>query len=100
VPRSNRPRHRRAAEPDDDALDLDRLRRGLKRVESKRSGQWNVQPVTAAGAVKSYVCPGCRGEVVPGVAHLVAWRADGLLGEQADLADRRHWHEHCWRIAP
>ena len=28
----------------------------------------------------------------------VAWRADGVLGEQADLAARRHWHTHCWRI--
>ncbi|GAA1684214.1 hypothetical protein GCM10009792_00110 [Microcella alkalica] len=99
MPRSNRPRHRRTA-ADDDGLDLDRVRRGLKRVESKRSGEWNVQPVTAAGARKPYVCPGCRGEVSVGVAHLVTWRADALLGDQAALADRRHWHEHCWRIAP
>lgn len=100
MPRSNRPRGRRASGDDDDALDLDRLRRGLKRIETKRSGEWNVQPVTAAGAVKAYVCPGCRGEVSVGIAHFVAWRADALLGEQAALADRRHWHEHCWRIAP
>lgn len=99
MPRSNRPRGRRATD-DDDALDLDRVRRGLKRVESKRSGEWNVQPVTAAGAIKVYLCPGCRGDVAVGIAHLVTWRADGLLGEQAALADRRHWHEHCWRIAP
>ncbi len=98
MPRSNRPRHRRAA-PDDDALDLDRVRRGLKRVEHKRSGEWYVQPVTATGAVKAYICPGCRGEVAIGSAHLVTWRADGLLGDLAALADRRHWHEHCWRIA-
>lgn len=98
MPRSNRPRGRRAAD-DDDALDLDRVRRGLKRVEHKRSGEWYVQPVTAAGAVKAYICPGCRGEVAIGIAHLVTWRADGLLGDQASLADRRHWHEHCWRIA-
>lgn len=99
MPRSNRPRGRHAA-PDDDAPDLDRIRRGLKRVESKRTGEWNVQPVTASGATKPYLCPGCRNEVAPGTPHLVAWRADGLMGDEADLADRRHWHDHCWRIEP
>ena len=22
----------------------------------------------------------------------------GVLGDQADIAARRHWHSHCWRI--
>ena len=26
------------------------------------------------------------------------YRADGVLGDAADLAARRHWHIHCWRI--
>ena len=25
-------------------------------------------------------------------------RADGMMGEQSDLAARRHWHTHCWKI--
>jgi hypothetical protein len=54
--------------------------------------------VPAAQALKSYVCPGCGLEVVPGLAHVVAWRGDGVLGDGADLAARRHWHSHCWRI--
>jgi hypothetical protein len=37
--------------------------------------------------------------VLPGVAHVVVWRADGVLGDDADLASRRHWHNHCWSIA-
>jgi hypothetical protein len=98
MPRSRRPRSHRPTTDDD--LDLERIRRGLRRVESKRSGAWNVQSVGPAAAAKSYTCPGCRGEVAHGTAHIVAWRADGLMGEQADLADRRHWHEHCWRMAP
>jgi len=57
-----------------------------------------VQPVSALQAVKEYVCPGCGGTIAAGTAHLVAWRADGVLGEAADLAARRHWHSHCWRI--
>jgi hypothetical protein len=39
-------------------------------------------------------------EVVPGTAHTVSWRADGIMGEADDLAGRRHWHTHCWRIRP
>lgn len=57
-----------------------------------------MQPVSALQAVKEYVCPGCGGTIAVGTAHLVAWRADGVLGEAADLAARRHWHTHCWRI--
>ncbi|MET0724897.1 MAG: hypothetical protein ABWY36_01005 [Leifsonia sp.] len=99
MPRSNRPpRGRGGARPDDEPDGLDRLMAGWKRTESKRDGQWYVQPVTGAQAVKSYVCPGCRLAIEPGHAHVVAWRADALLGDEAALADRRHWHSHCWRL--
>jgi hypothetical protein len=55
--------------------------------------------VTVAQALKSYRCPGC-GLVIPEqTAHVVVWRADGVLGETVDLEARRHWHAHCWRIA-
>ncbi len=49
--------------------------------------------------MKPYSCPGCGGAIEAGVAHLVVWRMDGVLGDAADLAARRHWHEHCWRTA-
>jgi hypothetical protein len=55
--------------------------------------------VSAVQAQKEYVCPGCGRAIEPGTAHVVAWRADGVLGDAADLAARRHWHSHCWRIA-
>jgi len=97
MPRSNRPRGRaRGEEPE--PLDLERALAGRFRQETRRDGTWNVQPQAASAAVKSYVCPGCGGEIPPGVAHLVAWRADGLFGEADDLAARRHWHARCWRI--
>ncbi len=73
---------------------------GALRVEHRRGGLWNVQPVAASSAVKEYVCPGCGGPIRPGSAHVVAWRADGIFGEADDLAARRHWHTHCWRIGP
>lgn len=102
MPRSNRPRGRhgqgrdRFEEQQPDGLD--RLLAGWRRTETRRGLSWNVQPVSAAQAQKSYVCPGCGRDITPGVAHLVAWRADGVLGDSADLAARRHWHEACWRI--
>lgn len=93
MPRS----HRRRPEPDDGSLD--RLLAGWKRTETRRGVQWTVQPVSAPQAVKKYTCPGCGRVIAPGTAHLVAWRADGVLGDAADLAARRHWHRHCWQVA-
>ncbi|MDD9208252.1 hypothetical protein PU560_17550 [Georgenia sp. 10Sc9-8] len=49
------------------------------------------------GSAKSYICPGCQQPIAPGTAHLVAWSEDHLLGADAALADRRHWHSACWR---
>ncbi|MGR6741620.1 MULTISPECIES: hypothetical protein [Microbacterium] len=93
MPRSNR----RRPDPRDDSLD--RLLSGWKRSETRRGVEWTVQPVSAAQAQKTYTCPGCGRDIVPATAHLVAWRADGVLGDAADLAARRHWHSACWRIA-
>ncbi len=76
---------------------FERLLAGWKRTEIRRGAEWTVQPVSAMQAQKSYVCPGCSRTIEPGTAHLVAWRADGVLGDAADLAARRHWHTHCWR---
>ncbi|WP_194411430.1 hypothetical protein [Microbacterium cremeum] len=94
MPRSNR---RRPEPRGDDSFE--RLLAGWKRTEVRRGVAWTVQPVSAAQAVKSYICPGCGNPIEVGVAHLVAWRADGVLGDAADLAARRHWHSHCWKVA-
>jgi len=99
MPRSNRSRRRRPLEDPAD-LDLERVRQGIRRTVVKRSGTWNVQSVGASSAQKMYRCPGCAADVEPGVAHVVTWRADGVLGEQADLAARRHWHTRCWQLEP
>ncbi|WP_314095735.1 hypothetical protein [Microbacterium foliorum] len=93
-----RSRRRRPSRPDAEDS-LDRLLASWKRTEVRRGAQWTVQPVSAAQALKEYICPGCGRTVAPGAAHLVVWRADGVLGDAADLASRRHWHTHCWRIA-
>ena len=100
MPRSNRPRSRRDEPQEVPELDLARALIGRAHSQSKRDGLWNVQTVAAASAVKIYSCPGCVVSVSPGTAHVVAWRADGLMGESEDLAARRHWHAHCWKIKP
>jgi hypothetical protein len=94
--KSNRSRKR---DGEYEPLDLSRLNMGMRRSEVRGGREWTVQPITAAGAQKYYTCPGCSRTIEPGVAHLVAWRNDGIMGEQADLEARRHWHETCWRMS-
>jgi hypothetical protein len=98
MPRTNRPRGRASSRDAEDDIDLSRALIGRLAVASKRDGLWNVQPLAAASATKVYVCPGCGLDIAAGVAHTVTWRADGIMGEADDLAARRHWHVHCWRI--
>ena len=93
--RHNRPRRR---DGEHEPLDFDRLSSGLRRTEVRGGHEWTVQSISALQATKSYLCPGCGLHVFSGVAHVVAWRADGILGDEADLAARRHWHDRCWKI--
>lgn len=94
--RSRRPSKRDA---EYEELDVERLMAGSRRSETRRGQEWTVQPIAAANALKNYVCPGCDKTIAPGMAHVAAWRNDGIMGAEADLNDRRHWHTHCWRIA-
>jgi hypothetical protein len=100
MPRSNRPGGRKnGSGGEDEVFDLSHIMAGWRRTEQRRGATWNVQPISAVQAVKSYVCPGCGLEVLPGTAHLVTWRADGVMGDSADIAARRHWHTRCWKIS-
>lgn len=45
-----------------------------------------VQPYQAT---KVYLCPGCNGDIPPGLGHMVV-----VPTEDPDL--RRHWHRGCW----
>lgn len=94
MPRSHR---RRRDDRDDDSLD--RLIAGWRRTETRRGREYSVQPVSGARTEKSYTCPGCSRAIEIGVAHVVVWREDGVMGPAADLAARRHWHTHCWKTA-
>jgi hypothetical protein len=98
MPRSNRPRRPagRAHRAPADAEDLQtRLVHGGGRLEEYADGAWRVRPVTGAAATKPYLCPGCRQQIQPGTAHVVAWPAE-QLGPFGGPGDRRHWHTACW----
>ncbi|MGD1108852.1 MAG: hypothetical protein ABR885_00950 [Mycobacterium sp.] len=70
----------------------------LRRVETGPDGyEYEVRPVAAARAVKTYRCPGCDHEIRSGTAHVVVWPADSApAGSQTGIEDRRHWHTPCW----
>lgn len=72
-------------------LDLDRATGGRTSV-SAADGEWVVQRVR--GSDREYRCPGCDQVVAAGTPHVVAWRADALLGDGVE--HRRHWHASCW----
>jgi hypothetical protein len=99
MPRSNRPRRPKGTgrpAPAPAELDLERARSGFALRESAPDGEWSVRRITERNAAKEYICPGCHSVIPPGLAHLVVWREDSLLGAETALADRRHWHVRCW----
>jgi hypothetical protein len=100
MPRSNRPRRPkgRRDEAEVESSDLSRVLYGGQHIEAKRGRDYTVQAIAGTSSAKPYVCPSCASTIEPGTPHLVVWRADGLFGDEADLAARRHWHTHCWRI--
>ncbi len=96
MPRSNRPKKSKREEGE--PLDIERLKTGFRRTETKRGYTYTVQPIGASKANKVYTCPGCNLTIEQGVEHLVAWKQDGIMGDARDVSERRHWHKHCWRI--
>jgi hypothetical protein len=63
--------------------------------ESAPDGEWLVRSVPGVVG-KAYRCPGCHQTIPSGVAHVVAWPADGGSTGTLGLDDRRHWHTGCW----
>jgi hypothetical protein len=67
---------------------------GARRVSGRASddlwGELDVRKVQPYQAVKVYLCPGCHGDIPTGMGHLV-------VVPLASPADRRHWHEPCFR---
>jgi hypothetical protein len=63
------------------------------RAEDYAGGEYVVRPISGQATTKSYRCPGCDHEIVPGTPHVVVWPAERPGGAE----DRRHWHTPCWR---
>lgn len=94
MPSSRRSRRRPYGEAHRD-LDVESALRGMSRTERSADGsEWTVRRAVTSG--KEYRCPGCDQVIAPGTAHVVAWSSDDLLGSDAALAGRRHWHTACW----
>ncbi len=66
------------------------------RLEHKGDGDWMVQTMPADAADKTYLCPGCNQQLLPGTAHLVTWPREASLGSTSAVEERRHWHTSCW----
>ncbi|WP_243730539.1 hypothetical protein [Nesterenkonia salmonea] len=65
----------------------------------RRDGEYYVRHISGLAATKEYVCPACTTPISIGTAHIVAWRADWIFGDDSAASERRHWHTHCWRIS-
>ena len=65
---------------------------------ARRDGDYHLRHIPASAAQKTYICPGCSLDILPGTAHVVAWPADSILGDEFGASQRRHWHQQCWRI--
>lgn len=95
MPSSRRSRRRPYGEQHPE-LDLEAVRRELPRTDRRADGtEWNVRGV--AGTDKPYRCPGCDQVIAAGTPHVVVWASESILGADAAIADRRHWHSACWR---
>ncbi len=72
---------------------------GYQRREARRGATFIVRDVPEHRSTKTYVCPGCRHDIPPGTAHIVAWPESAPYGADLGLEARRHWHKHCWGLA-
>jgi hypothetical protein len=53
------------------------------------TAECQVRRIQPYQADKTYLCPGCNRDILPGTGHVVAVPLDA-----PDL--RRHWHHGCW----
>lgn len=58
-------------------------------MEPFSDAELEVRRIQPYQAVKTYVCPGCNRDIMPGTGHVVV-----VPRPAPDL--RRHWHHGCW----
>ena len=86
MPRANRRRR------DEVPLALGRLGRGGVTTQTFAGEPWTVRRLSGDSSDRTYLCPGCEQDIVPGTPHVVVWPEVGVGG----VGDRRHWHTPCW----
>lgn len=91
IPRGGNPRGRAGSAGEAETGEGQPLRLGPERIESGLDGEWVVRGLPGAAATKTYRCPGCDQEILPGIAHVVVWPAF-----TPGVTERRHWHRGCW----
>src|SRR5258708_18849764 len=73
----------------------------LRRIETGPDGyDYEVRPVAAARAVKTYRCPGCDHEICSGTAHVVVWLAESPAAGGARRDCHNPSETHPARRAP
>ncbi|MDR1861953.1 MAG: hypothetical protein LBQ41_02910 [Candidatus Ancillula sp.] len=68
---------------------------GGSRVETKQGVSYTLRRTMEGSSV--YKCPGCNREIPSGEASWTVIKNDHILGEQAAIDERRHWHDSCWK---
>ncbi len=63
---------------------------------TRSDGEWLVRPIPVGRSEKAYLCPGCGGNIAPGLAHVVVWPRIPPIGASSAMDYRRHWHSWCW----
>lgn len=68
--------------------------RSMRRTVMVSGQEWIMQRLSSSEKV--YLCPWCNQQISIGSPQVVAWPAETIMGSEAGLAERRHWHAGCW----
>ncbi|MDR2538680.1 MAG: hypothetical protein LBC43_03465 [Bifidobacteriaceae bacterium] len=67
-----------------------------KRIEVKRGHRYEIH--YSRNSSHPYRCAGCNREIPSGSNTFTVIDLDHILGVQAGIDERRHWHPDCWRL--
>jgi hypothetical protein len=73
-----------------------RYARASARTETKRGHRFEVRK--CAESRSTYVCAGCQRIIPIGTITFAVIDLDHILGVEAGIDARRHWHLDCWNL--
>lgn len=68
---------------------------GGEKVETKHGKDYSVRKTFEGSSI--YKCPYCNNTINYGETSLTVIEKNHILGDQAAIDERRHWHESCWK---